>query len=423
MMKHAHQLFFGLAFLILIYLFPTVCPASSPPSLTPAQQYSGELLAYLLKVVLGREGQPESRKNWRERGLNEALDFDHIVKVMTDTGQNQLDFMVLDPNILDLSQVLYYYDEKLSLYKGDYGITSLFPAPEIPAIRLFLLKKIHTKEKIDLDAFIRREKELLDGNYQVSPDDLAATRLSSREMKFLRDIFQNEPGFYRYLNYPFLLKGIAETGILAPGSLVKEIIERADYTPYRIDFKENIKNEKAVKIAVLPAMTQEFHYGWPNGSLSEYGFKPTDFLKDIFNQLKTEILSQTQKRIREIIAKSPYPKLTESAWRKLWEYILEKDIAFEMEDKRPLVIYPKNASQVIREICPKADFTVILLGKNIYRAIYFAAEDICPSVNRLYIDIFDIQYHQAEEEIDQISQFICSRLRRRLTALMDRLNP
>ena len=95
-----------------------------------------------------------------------------------------------------------------------------------------------------------------------------------------------------------------------------------------------------------------------------------------------------------------------------------------MEDKRPLVIYPENASRVIREVCPKADFTVILLGKNIYRAIYFdPAKDIYPSVNRLYIDIFDIQYHQAEEEIDQISQFICSRLRHRLTALMDRMDP
>ena len=124
-------------------------------------------------------------------GLDEALDFDHIVKVMTDTGQsqNQLDFMVLDPNILDLSQVLYHYDEKLSLYKGDYGVTSLFPAPEILAIRLFLLKKIHGKEKIDLDAFIRREKDLLDENYQVSPEDLAATRLSSREMKFFAGYF------------------------------------------------------------------------------------------------------------------------------------------------------------------------------------------------------------------------------------------
>ena len=137
--------FFGLAFLTLLRPFPVVCPlsiaasttvrspsdehpASASPSLTPAQQYSGELLAYLLKVVLGREGQPESRKSWRERGLDKALDFDHIVKVMTDTGQsqNQLDFMVLDPNILDLSQVLYHYDEKLSLYKGDYGVTSLF---------------------------------------------------------------------------------------------------------------------------------------------------------------------------------------------------------------------------------------------------------------------------------------------------------
>ena len=134
--------------------------------------------------------------------------------------------------------------------------------------------------------------------------------------------------FYRYLTCPFLLKGIAETGILTPGNIVNNIVQRADWTPYRINFKENLKNEKTVKIAFLPAMTREFHYGWPYGSLSEYGFKPTDFLKDIFTQLKTEILAQTQKRLTEIISKPPYPKLTESAWRKLWEHISEKRYRF-----------------------------------------------------------------------------------------------
>jgi len=65
----------------------------------------------------------------------------------------------------------------------------------------------------------------------------------------------------------------------------------------------------------------------------------------------------------------------------------------------------------IREVCPEADFTVILLGKNTYRAIYVdPVRDIYPSVNRLYLDIMDIEYNQAGEEIDTISQFICVRL-------------
>ncbi len=436
-MKHVRSFILGFCFLTLLFPLVVICPpdisASStirpPPEehrlpfhqLTPAQQYSGELLAYLLKVVLGRAGEPASRRDWQVRAMDEDLDFDHMVKVMTDPAQNQLDFMVLDSNILDLSQVLYHYDKTLSLYKGDYGITSIYPAPEILAIRLFLLKKIHSREKIHLDAFMRREGDLLNPDYQPSPEDLAATLLSSREMKFLRDIFLNEPDFYRYLTCPFLLKEIAETGVLASGNLVKEIIQSADYTPYRINSNGHPEKEGAVNIAILPSMTQEFQYGWPHGSLSEHGFKPTDFFRDVSNKLKKEILEETRKRLKQEISKTPYPKLTQSQWREAWGHLAEQYIAFYVEDKRPLVIYPENASQVIREVCPKADFTVILLGKNIYRAIYFdPAKDVYPSVNRLYIDIMDIEYDQAGEEIEQISQFICSRLRDRFTALIDR---
>ena len=90
-----------------------------------------------------------------------------------------------------------------------------------------------------------------------------------------------------------------------------------------------------------------------------------------------------------------------------------------MENQRPLVIYPENASEVIGEICPEADFTVILMGKNIYRAIFFdPSKDSYPSVNRIYLDIMDIEYNQAGEEIDLISQFICSRLKNRIAVLV-----
>jgi hypothetical protein len=395
---------------------------SPSPELTPAQQHSGELLAYLLKVVLGRAGQPKSREDWRVRAIDEPLDFDRIVKVMRDPEKNQLDFVVLDPNILDLSQVLFHYDEKLSLFKGDYGITSVYPAPEILAIRLFLLKKINSGEKIDLDAFMRREANLLNENYQTLPEDLAATRLSAQEMKFLRDIFQNEPGFYRYLTCPFLLKEIAETGLLVPGEITEKIIQSADYTPFRCKCFGCRKDRDAVKIALLPSMTKEFVHDKNLPSLSEYGFKPTEFLEDIFIKLKKKILDKTLENLKRKFSKPPYPKLTQPQWRKLWHQITQHHIAFCIEDKRPLVIYPDNALKVIREVSPEADFTVIFLGKNTYRAIFFdPVKDVYPAVNRLYMDIMDIEYNQAEEEIEIISQFICSRLNPRMPALIDRM--
>ena len=65
---------------------------------------------------------------------------------------------------------------------------------------------------------------------------------------------------------------------------------------------------------------------------------------------------------------------------------------------------------------------MILLGKNTYRAIYFdPTRDIYPSVNRLYLNIMDIEYNQAQEEIDTISQFICSRLENRITLLIENM--
>lgn len=424
--------FISLLGLLAILVTPVViCPpgvaASSAiqPShnLTPAQQYSCELLAYLLKVVLGRGGQPESRDPWRVRAVDEALDFDHIVKTMTDPEKNRLDFMVLDPNILDLSQVLFYYDDKLSLYKGDYGVTSVYPAPEILALRLFILKKMNANEKIDLDALMRRKATLLDKDHEISPEDLAETGLSALEMKFLRDIFQSEPAFYRYLTCPFLLKELKEADVLASGTVTEEIIQSAHYN--RFPYNPNCvwKKNDAVRIAFLPSMTKEFVHGEKHPSLSEYGFRPTEFLNDIFFKLQKEILEATRKTLWGILSKPPYPKLTKPQWNALWQRISRNEIAFCVENRRPLVIYPDNAAEVTRQVFPEADFSVILLGKNTYRAIFFdPAKDLYPSVNRLYMDIMDIEYDQGGEEIDIISHYICSRMKNRMARLLARMS-
>ena len=46
---------------------------------------------------------------------------------------------------------------------------------------------------------------------------------------------------------------------------------------------------------------------------------------------------------------------------------------------RPMTIHPGNADRVIDQLCPGADFTVILMGKNVYRAIFIdPALDISP---------------------------------------------
>ena len=71
-------------------------------ALTPSQRYASEILAYLLKVVLGQAGRPEMRKHWLKKGLDADLDFDAIHEVMSDPEQDELTLLVLDPNLLEL---------------------------------------------------------------------------------------------------------------------------------------------------------------------------------------------------------------------------------------------------------------------------------------------------------------------------------
>jgi hypothetical protein len=267
---------------------------------------------------------------------------------------------------------------------------------------------------------MRRKAKLLHEEQPVSSEDLAATGLSATEMKFLRDIFQSEPNFYRYLTSPFLLKELKDNNLLLPGHVTDEIIRSAHYTPFRCEPMESQVSGNAVRIAFLPSMTKEFVYGKDEPLLSEYGFKPTEFLEKIFDKLQREILKKTLAALKNNFSKRPCKELTKRQWRELCRRISQRDIAFYVENQKPLVIYPENAARVVQEVCPEADFTVILMGKNIDRAIFFDPDrDAYPFVNRIYLDIMDIEYNQASEEIEMISQFIISSLKNRIPFALD----
>ena len=385
--------------------------------LTPAQQYAGEILAYLLQVVLGQASRPGSRADWEIRGIDEELDFGNIAEVMTNPERNQLDLMVLDLNILDLTRTLYYYDEKLSLYKGDFSVASIYPAPEFIAIRLLLLQKIHRAEKINLKALIDREELLLHPELKPSSEDLNAMNLKPAELKLIRDIIESEPRIYQYLKSPFLMKAFYDMGAIKGGAFVKQRIREANYKRYRCSRFGGSDKLDALKILFLPSLMREFYHGDSNRSLTRHGFKPTKFFDEMVKKLRDEIFSATKTRLRKEFSslRKGKPEISVSQWDKLWTRIAEENISFYIEDERPLVIYPENAEQVIRDVCPEADFTVILLGKNIYKSILFdKTRDVYPFVDRLYIDIMDIKHSETEDETEKISEFICSRLKDRI---------
>ena len=394
--------------------------------LTPAQQYAGEILAYLLQVVLGQAGRSESREDWRIRGIHENLDFKNIAAVMTNPERNQLDLMVLDPNILDLTRTLYYYDEKLSLYKGDFSVASIYPAPEFIATRLLLLQKIHRTEKMNLKALIDREELLLYPGLEPSKEDLNVMNLKPSELKLIKDIIENEPHIYQYLKSPFLVKAFYDTGAIKGGEFVKQRIRDANYKRYRCSRFGGSDKLDALKILFLPSMMREFYHGDSNRSLSQHGFKPTEFLDEMVKKLRDEILTATRTRLRKevIRLRKGKPEIPVSQWDKLWTRIAEENISFFIEDERPLVIYPENAGKVIQDVCPGADFTVILLGVNIYKSIFFdKSRDVYPSVDRLYIDIMDIKHSGTEDETEKISEFICSRLKDRIGGMVGKVRP
>ena len=382
--------------------------------LTPAQQYAGEILSYLLPVVLGQAGSLKSRRAWQTRGLREELDFKNIVEVMTDVEKNELALMVLDPDILDLTRVLYYYDNRLSLYKGGFDVASIYPAPEFVAIRLLLLQKIYRGEKVDLKTLIKREEILFNQEAKPSPEDLNAMGLRSDELRLLRDLLEKEPHIYQYLKSPFLVKAFYKAGAIKEGQFTDQRIREASYKNYPCRYFGGSERIDAVKILFLPSMIKEFYYGVPHRGLSQHDFKPTEFFEEMTKKLKIAILAATKFRLEKEIIKprKGRSKINGLDWNELVDQIVRKNISFYIEDERPLVIYPKNAKRVIKDVCPDADFTVIILGGNVYRSIYFdSAKDMYPHVDRLYMDIMDIKHSEIQEDMEKISQFICLKLK------------
>jgi hypothetical protein len=164
--------------------------------LSPSNQYAGEVLSFLLQIVLGQTGNPRFKKEWSTRGFKEKLDYEKISDIMTDPDASQLDLIVPDPGLQFLTRVLYHYDPTLSQYKGKFDFASIYPATEIVALRLLLLKKINEGEEINLEELLRREDLLMNPKMEVSNQDLEAVNLKADEMQLLRDILHEEPRLF-----------------------------------------------------------------------------------------------------------------------------------------------------------------------------------------------------------------------------------
>jgi hypothetical protein len=371
----------------------------------PARQHAGETMSFMLRVVVGLDGRLETRRDWATRGLDFPLNLDAISREMSAVGGgNILRIMVFDPNILDLSQTLYYYDDRLGFSKGKFNV---YPATEFLAIRLLLIKKIAREEKINLGALLERRRLLFDKGKSVGEEDLKATGLRHEEIEFIRDILVRAPYLFEYLGCPFLVKGLYEAGVLSMDETVTQKLAEANYKDFPCRAEKGPDKMKSVRIAILPSLTKEFLFGTGEAALSPTGFVPSGYLLEMVEALKEQIVEGAAAWIERKALEQGFDTTGDPVLASSWSEIVRSKVNFCVQDERPLVVTPRNAAEVIEDVCPEEDFTVILLGKNVYLSLFIDRDkDIYPAVNRVYVDFDDIKYAQAKDRYEAIAEVI-----------------
>ena len=387
---------------------PTMRPTEVGSTLS--HQYGEEVLAYMMQVVLGKAGDPDKRAKWNSRGVNQDLDMERISGIMSDPGANKTTLMVNDPNILGLSRVLYHYAPEMSQFTGSYG-TSLYPATELVALRLFLLKRLHAKRKISIQSLLDHRLLLKDPQHLPTRAELTAMNLTLKETRLLQAAFNAKPWLFNCLTNPFLVEAFSRAGVLENDPLTARLISRAHYRDTPCTPMGTRTGRKSVVIAFLPSMTKEFIPGTS-------GFNPTDSYSAAVENLKTEILAAYRHIAMQALDQQPPPAAAQSGrdFEKQLDHSLTERVAFRTLNTRPLVIYPENAAKVIQATCPGADFVVIILGRNVYQAMHIEpAKDIYPAVNRIYLDITDVKYSQVSSEVAEIGRFLYEKIQSRMS--------
>jgi len=380
--------------------------------LSPAQRYAGEILSCLLRIVLGESGDPKYRDEWKRRGVDLSLpDLDEIYAIMKDSERNELTLMVLDPNLRFLTRVLYYYDKRLSLHKGA-DIVAVYPAPEFVALRLLILKKIQRGEKIHLGELMRRKEMLRMEAGEPSEGALRAVGLHREELTLIRQVLDREPHLHAYLHSPFLVKALWEVGVLTDDAFTVQKVQQAHYGDIAARCREAFeKKGQTVNVAVLPSLITTFEASDDPEAPPCKGFRPTEEYRELVQGLVEKILKAVEpgeeNAGRDQGASNGRTDLTRP------QNALGERVRFFLEWNRPFLIYPENAEEMIHTVSPAADFTIVLLDKNLYLPLHIdEAEDVYPSVPWTYLDILDLKYDQAGDRIQEIAAFLRERLER-----------
>ncbi len=391
---------------------------------TPAEEYAGEILAYMVPVTLGRAGRPKFRGEWSHRGLRLPLDYGAISEMMHGPEKDPRRIMVLDNNILGLSQVLYHYDEKLNLFKGEGIHGSVFPCTELLSIRVMLLQKMNRGEKIGLAQLMEKKQQLLNPQVKAEEIDLKGTHLLFSEMKLLKDVIQSEPSFMAYLEHPFIVEMLYKIGAVSMDAYVKKKIQSASYRDSGFERCREEAGKDFVQVAVLPSIVESYTYQSVDTGVYPTGFVPEKTYLETIERFQDTMIGFLQKRVVEQMFDDTAEGDADEQNRRnaLAKEFIEAHLNIRFMNQRPFVIYPENAEKVIQDVCHDSDFNVIFLGKNVYLSMQILDVDTFPHVNRLYLDMSDINYGQVDFEIGQISMFVFDKLKPLIRSSNDLIN-
>ncbi len=385
------------ALLSLFILTNQAWAQSSQTPLTPAQTHSCEIQAYLIRVVLGLDGDPAVRGEWKSRGINEPLDLEAISDAMKGGERNELAYMILDYNIFELLKVLYHYDPEMNLYKGAFSSLSPYPAPEFIALRLFLLKRLYRSDPIAISILFENPRVIIDSGYSPTPEEIISTGQSMEELTFLRAVIASQPRIYDYIRCPFMVRSLLEAGVLKKDAFTSKKAGEAFYRPLNLSLISGASSAP-VKVVFLPSFTR--HFRFDQGSmLSPSGFKATEELYEISHKLASSI--------NRSISSDISGKAQKAAGK--WADTQSTEISFYLEDERPLAIHPGNAGEVVKEICPDADLAIVILGKNVRLSMHWEYESLA---NWIFLDEMDIRYDQISQELDTIRATLAEKINR-----------
>jgi hypothetical protein len=244
------------------------------------------------------------------------------------------------------------------------------------ALRLILLKKLHHGETVSLTALSRHVGLFQPPSRMASVAELEAMGLSRSEFTFLKAVFQSEPAFLHYLRHPFIISTLRRIGVADTDPMTVAADLTANYDRFGCQGTDSGAG-RPVTVAIVAGMNPMFDLRPDTGKIA-----PSSAYQTMVEQLKDRIRTR-------LATDTTAPLATER-------------LAF-FTPGRPVTIHPGNADRVIDQLCPSAGFTLIVMGKNVYRTVVIdPLEDVYPHKRWIYLDTDDIQYDQVDAVIDTV---------------------